>query len=93
LLAIFVNPIGATRSCLAKSIGQSYELSSLAGLREPFTEDDFREACPGLGSGTYRAFLWKHRRVNRTTSELFELLTPGKFKVLRPLKYGFDDHS
>ena len=58
-------------------------------LREPFTKDDFREACPGFGDGTYNAFLHKHRRGNPAgTSELFELVAPGRFRLLRPLRYG-----
>jgi hypothetical protein len=33
-------------------------------LKEPFTKDDFRRACPGFGEGTYNAFLHKHRAGN-----------------------------
>ena len=59
-------------------------------LKEPFTNDDFRRACPGLGKGTYNAFLHKHRKDNPGgQSELFELVTPGKFRLLRPFRYGF----
>jgi hypothetical protein len=29
-------------------------------LREPFGKEDFRNACPNLGEGTYKAFLDKH---------------------------------
>ena len=58
-------------------------------LREPFTCDEFRRACPGHGDGTYHAFLYKHRLNNPGgNSELFKLVSPGKFKVLRPYKYG-----
>ena len=58
-------------------------------LREPFTPADFRRACPGLGGGTYQAFLHKHRLGNPSgTSELFELVGPGKFRLLRPIRYG-----
>jgi hypothetical protein len=28
-------------------------------LKEPFSAADFRQACPGFGDGTYRAFLWR----------------------------------
>ena len=58
-------------------------------LREPFSKDDFRAACAGLGNGTYNAFLWKHRQDNPgQTSELFALASPGRFKCLRPFRYG-----
>ena len=58
-------------------------------LREPFSKGDFRTACPGLGNGTYNAFLWKHRQGNTgPTSELFVLVSPGRFKCLRPFRYG-----
>ena len=52
-------------------------------LIEPFSEENFRAACPGFGNGTYNAFLDKHRRGNpRGNSELFERVSPGKFKCL-----------
>lgn len=58
-------------------------------LKEPFGQDDFRHACPGLGEGTYNAFLYKHRKGNPGgTSELFEMTEPGKFRLLRPIRYG-----
>ena len=60
-------------------------------LKEPFTRDDFRKSCPGFGEGTYNAFLYKHRKGNLGgNSELFELVSPGKFKLIRPIKYGLD---
>lgn len=58
-------------------------------LREPFTRDDFRRACPGFGAGTYNAFLDKHSLGNPGgNSELFERVAPGQFRVLRPFRYG-----
>lgn len=58
-------------------------------LKEPITEDGFRNACPGLGEGTYNAFLDKHRVGNPGgNSELFIRVAPGKFKLVRPIKYG-----
>jgi hypothetical protein len=58
-------------------------------LREPFTNDDFRKACPRLGEGTYRAFLHKHAEGNPgNASELFVRVSPGKFRCIRPFKYG-----
>ena len=56
-------------------------------LIEPFTEKDFRKACPQLGEGTYKAFLHKHSLGNPgNNSELFERVSAGKFKLLRPFK-------
>jgi aspartyl protease family protein len=49
-------------------------------LVEPFSNEDFRRACPGFGGGTYQAFLWKHRKGNGHTTELFELIAPNQFK-------------
>jgi hypothetical protein len=58
-------------------------------LKEPFSQDDFRRACPGLGDGTYQAFLYKHRKGNPGgNSELFEMINSGKFRLLRPFLYG-----
>lgn len=57
-------------------------------LKEPFTAEDFRIECPGFGEGTYKAFLWKHRRGNGKTSELFEQVESGKFRLLRPTRYN-----
>jgi hypothetical protein len=58
-------------------------------LKEPISKADFRGACPGFGEGTYQAFLHKHRKGNPGgVSELFELTTPGQFRLLRPFRYG-----
>ena len=57
-------------------------------LKEPFSNNDFRKACPEFKKGTYNAFLWKHRKGNHQgESELFELLGPNKFRLIRPIKY------
>ena len=58
-------------------------------LLEPFSRDEFRRACPGFGPGTYQAFLDKHRLDNPGgNSQLFERTGPGRFKCLRPFRYG-----
>lgn len=58
-------------------------------LLEPFSKDDFRRTCPGLGHGTYNAFLGKHSKGNPGgNSELFARESPGSFKCLRPFRYG-----
>jgi hypothetical protein len=58
-------------------------------LKEPFSTDDFRSACPGLGPGTYTAFLHKHAAGNPgNNTELFERVAPGRIECVRPFKYG-----
>ena len=57
-------------------------------LREPFSQKDFRNACPGFGEGTYNAFLWNHAEGNGYTTELFTKVAPGLFRCLRPFRYG-----
>lgn len=58
-------------------------------LNEPFSRDDFRLSCPGFGKGTYNAFLDKHVVGNvGGNSELFLRVAVGKFKCVRPFKYG-----
>jgi hypothetical protein len=58
-------------------------------LTEPFTMQDFESSCPGFGNGTYNAFLYKHTKGNKGgNSELFKGVAPGKFRCLRPFKYG-----
>ena len=59
-------------------------------LVEPFSKADFKRACPGHGRGTYQAFLWKHKRANGKTSELFDSVSPGRFVLIRPFLYGLD---
>jgi hypothetical protein len=57
-------------------------------LKEPFSSNDFRKACPTLGDGAYNAFLFKHRSGNPAgNSELFKRVSTGKFKLIRPIKY------
>ena len=58
-------------------------------LKEPFGSKEFRIACPGFADGTYNAFLYKHRKGNPGgNSELFKKVASGKFRVIRPFKYG-----
>ena len=58
-------------------------------LVEPFSQNDFRSACRGLGNGTYQAFLHKHSKGNPGgNTELFTKVGPGRFKCIRPFKYG-----
>jgi len=58
-------------------------------LKEPFTRDDFKKACPDFGRGTYNTFLWKHSLGNSGgETELFIKVSHGKFKLVKPFKYG-----
>jgi hypothetical protein len=58
-------------------------------LKEPFGEKEFQASCPGLGAGTYHAFLYKHCKGNPAgNSELLRRVSPGHFKLLRPFRYG-----
>jgi hypothetical protein len=57
-------------------------------LIEPFSIKDFRAKCPGLGEGTYKAFLYKHKIGNVNTSELFIMNSQGMFSLIRPFKYN-----
>lgn len=57
-------------------------------LHEPFGINDFKNACPGFGPGTYNAFLYKHRLGNGKQSELFIKIGEGLFRLIRPLRYS-----
>jgi hypothetical protein len=58
-------------------------------LKEPFSSGDFQAACPGFKSNTYKAFLSKHAVGNPSkTSELFVRVVRGRYKCVRPFKYG-----
>ena len=58
-------------------------------LTEPFSQEDFRRACPGFAEGTYRTFLSKHRLGNPGgASELFEQVGRKRFRLVRPIRYG-----
>ncbi len=56
-------------------------------LVEPFGIVAFRKACPQFGEGTYRTFLSKHAKDNGTTTELFERVSRGRYKLIRPFLY------
>ena len=58
-------------------------------LVEPFGPEEFRAACTGLGEGTYKAFLYKHKLGNGTYTELVKQVGVAKFTLLVPYKYSF----
>jgi len=67
------------------AIVKAVELGSLV---EPFSINDFRKACPGFAEGTYKAFPYKHKLGNGSTSELFVKVGIGRFKLVKPIRYG-----
>jgi hypothetical protein len=57
-------------------------------LMEPFSLNDLIKVCPYLDKYTCMVFLSKHKQANpNETSELFEMDSDGKFKLIRPLQY------
>lgn len=74
-----------------KVYGAIVEAVRVGRLAEPFSAADFRRACQGLGEGTYKAFLWKHKVGNSGgESELFMQVSRGRFRCLRPFRYGLE---
>lgn len=55
-------------------------------LSEPFSAEDVRQAYKGFADRTYGTFLPEHRLGNGNTSELFERVSPARYKLLRPFK-------
>ena len=53
-------------------------------LKEPFSNEDFRAACPGFGKDTYNAFLWKHKGGNPGgQTEWFVQIGQNSFRKIR----------
>jgi hypothetical protein len=62
---------------------QIYEAVRTGQLREPFSPDDVRRACPGWAPKTYRVFLAEHRIGNPgKMTELFERVARGRYRTL-----------
>jgi len=58
-------------------------------LKEPFSSNDLIQKCPEIKEGTSRTFPRKHRKGNPgKNTELFEMVKHGRFKLIRPLRYG-----
>jgi len=58
-------------------------------LKEPFSINNLKSKCNTLAEGTCNVFLYKHRKGNPGgNSELFEMVSKGKFKLIRPIRYG-----
>ena len=57
-------------------------------LQEPFSRYDLKSACKSLKKSTCNTFPSKHRKGNPGgNSELFEMVSKGKFKLIRPFRY------
>ncbi len=56
------------------------------------TSAGFRQTCPNFGEGTYRAFLTKHCEGNGKETELFQKVSAGRYRLLRPFRYEDDKH-
>ncbi len=58
-------------------------------IKEPFTVKDLRNGGLGIPDGTCGTFPHKHALGNPDSqSELFERVAPGKFRCVRPFRYG-----
>ena len=53
-------------------------------LKEPFTAENVKEACPGFADKTYKSFLVHHRKGNPINlPEYFERNAEGKFSLIK----------
>jgi hypothetical protein len=83
---IHFNNIKMTRHKVYSSIVKAVNEKK---LKEPFTINDFEKTCPGFANLTYKSFLHNNRKGNTSDhSELFIVIEPGKFKLIRPIKYN-----
>jgi hypothetical protein len=68
-----------------KRSGEVYAAVLEGRLREPFTLDDLRRACPGWPESVYQGFLPQHSIGNRGGKpELFERVGFGLYRLNRP---------
>ena len=65
---------------------QIYAAVRAGRLKEPFGPGEVQRACPGWASRTYTVFLPKHAMGNGKTTELFERVAPGRYRLLAKLK-------
>ncbi len=72
--------------CVYRSIVKAVDSGS---LKEPFKAADMKAACPGFADRTYWRFLSKHSKGNPgDDTELFERVARGRYRLLKPIKYG-----
>ena len=70
--------------------GEIIKVIKKGKLKEPFTISELKKACPHLNKNTCDSFPSKHSVGNPgNNSELFERTTDGKYRLVRPIKYGF----
>ncbi|MGH7090427.1 MAG: hypothetical protein ACREFQ_16140 [Stellaceae bacterium] len=55
-------------------------------IKEPFGAQEVSRACSGWAERTYGVFLPKHVVGNGKTTELFERVSPGRYRTLRRLQ-------
>ena len=60
-------------------------------LGEPFSAAQLQRSCQGFSPSTYSGFLSKHARGNPgANSELFMRVAEGRYRLIRPFKYGLE---
>jgi hypothetical protein len=60
---------------------QIFDAVRAGRLKEPFSADMVRRACPGWADKTYGVFLPKHAIGNGGTTELFVRIDRGLYKL------------
>lgn len=63
---------------------QIYKAVRSGALQQPFRAGMIKKACPGWANRTYHTFLGKHAVGNGTTSELFERVGYGLYRIKEP---------
>ena len=66
---------------MRKFASEIYAAVHSGKLAEPFSAAMVKRACPGWADATYHVFLGKHAVGNGATTELFERVTPGFYKL------------
>jgi hypothetical protein len=66
---------------MKKFASQIYAAVQSGRLAEPFNAEMVKLACPGWAEKTYHVFLGKHAVGNRATTELFERVATGFYRL------------
>ena len=68
-----------------KRVGEIYAAVPEGRLREPFTRDDLKRACPGWPTSIYIEFLPRHSVGNKYgNAELFVKVARNQYRLNRP---------
>ena len=62
---------------------QIYAAVKSGRLKEPFNAAAVKRACPGRSENTFRNFLSKHAIGNGETTELFERVARGLYRIIQ----------